>query len=207
MENNNRKDTYVLSDIIKEIRLTRKNVPQTKTILTWLKGTEFDINNDISLKSCYDYKTYKSCKKFIEEAIKTKISQSKSKNKLERIYFYISVGGTPELNDKFKIEISDHLITRITSPKGCDRYCTENQIGKPQNWIKLPAILMPDGSYIDSIKKLLSEKYGQSITKVSNDIYQVVDSSGMFMNVIKNIRESIFSSLDNKWFSFNYDTN
>ena len=198
------RESIKLSNIIKEIRLTRKYVPNSKIILSWLKGTEFDIKDEntvLTVNSTYDYNTSRKVKAFIENAIKVKLEEKKAKNKLDRIYFYISIGGTPELTNQFKIEVKDHLTTRTLSPKGCDKYCTENQIGKPQNWVKLPVILLPDGNYFDIIRKYLNEC--SKITKVSNDIYLINSSS--FINTIKEIRTEIFNKMENNWFCKKYD--
>lgn len=199
---NNIKENYTLSDIIKELRLTRKNVPTTKVIISWLKGTEFDVSEGtLNVNTSYEYKRYKSCKKFIEQTIKNKLLESKAKNKFDKIYFYISLGGTIELHNQIKIECKDHLVTKVLSPKGCDKYCTENQIGKPQNWVKLPAIVMPNGDYIDEIKKFLNAQ--PKLTKISNDVYKVNDFD--CVNYIKEVRQTIFNTIENKWFAFNYN--
>ena len=119
-------DCIKLSNIIKEIKLTRKYVPTSKIIISWLKGTEFDVKEgNLTTDVVYDYKTSRKVKTFIENAIRNKLEQKKIKNKSERIYFYISIGGTQELVNQFKIEVKDHLTTKVLSPKGCDKYCTE----------------------------------------------------------------------------------
>ena len=200
---NNRKETYKLSDIVKEMKLIKRNVPSTTTILSWLRGTEFDVSDgNLSKDTVYTYKDYTNLKKFINKTIINKANEKKMKNKLERIYLYISVGGTPELKNQFKIEAKDHLSTKVLSPKGCDKYCTENQIGKPQNWVKLPPILMPNGDYYETVKMYLNNSYTSTITKISNDIYQV-KSDYAFINVMRDIYENIFKTIETKWFDFN----
>lgn len=195
-------DCIKLSNIIKEIKLTRKYVPTSKIIISWLNGTEFDVKEgNLTTDVVYDYKTSRKVKTFIENAIRNQLEQKKIKNKSERIYFYISIGGTQELVNQFKIEVKDHLTTKVLSPKGCDKYCTENQIGKPQNWIKLPVIMLPNGNYFDVIKKYLNEN--PNITKISNDIYSISDFH--FVNAIKNIRRDIFNKIEDDWFKEKYD--
>jgi len=206
MEDNNLKTTYKLTDIIKEIRLTRKHVPVTKVILGFLKGTEFD-NGSLSVSTEYNLENYKKCKKYIDTAIKNHIQLLKEQNKLDKNYLYISIGGTKELDSQFRIEAKDHFTSRVLSPKGCDKYCTENQIGKPQNWVKLPIIMMPRGDYFDLVKKYLNDKKGE-LTKISNNVYHVESSAlydRSFIEYMAHLQNEIFQLIEYKWVETNYD--
>lgn len=201
----NCKTDYKLSDIIKEIRLIRKSVPTTKVIIQWLRGTEFDTidenGNDVGLKKVYDYKTYKRLKIFIDTAIKNKLAEKRSQNKQARVYLYLYAGGTPELKDKIRIDVKDHLTTKQCTPRGCDKYCTDNQIGKPANWVKLMPILLPDGNYFERIKQILNDF--DSLTKVSSDTYQV-DNADNIINIVHALQITILTQICNDWYESNF---
>lgn len=192
--------TYKLSDIIRELKLTRKSVPSTKVIIGWLKGTEFDMDNNVSSNSVYDYKQSRACKHFIESVIKVKLNEQRIRNKSSKVFLYISVGGTKELQNQFKLEITDHMISKILSPKGCDKYCTENQIGKPTNWIKMPVVVLNSIDDFEEIRKSLN--VDPFITKISNNTYVYKNTS--FMEYIKTFRNNIQTNLNNAWFKSNY---
>lgn len=193
--------TFKLSDVIKEIRLTRKNVPTNRTIFSWLKGTEFDGNpNEIT----FDLKKAKACKKFIEDAIKNLSNEKKRKNKFDRLYLYVYLGGTKELNNLIRIDAKDHFTNKQISPKGCEKYCTENQTGKPQNWVKLPVITMPNGEYIDTVYETLT-KLDEIESRVSTDTFKIKPDIDLVDFSKNTLLPNIYNAILNKWYGFNYN--
>jgi len=191
------KRTYKLSEIIKAIKSVVK-APNSKVLINTLKGTDFD-NGNLSVSSEFDYKTSNQIKSFLKEVIKQKNKVKKEKQKGEKVYFYVYIGGTPELKNRFKINISDHPITKVIVPAGCDKYCTENQYGKPTNWVRTIPIVLNNGHEYDKIKQRLNN--ANNVIKVSNDIYEYKGPDSFFINFVKEFKESVFKGVNDYWFS------
>ena len=186
---------FRLEDLVKQMRKSSTKIPAINVIRSWLSNTEFDV-------PYFTETSYKDCKKYIENIIKTKESEKRNKKNEAKLYFYMYIGGTPELKNKLKIDVDDHLKVKQVSPKGCDKYCTENQIGKPQNWVKLPPMLMHDSRYFEKIKEFINSQ--TNLVKTENNIYDYSNVNVSFIDYIRNLRKAIFNDLlESQWFEFN----
>lgn len=189
-----------LSKLIKSIKKDNKNMPSSKVILGLLKGSQYECKT-VSDNIPDDMVT--AFKKYINNEVKLSVKRKKEQAKEAKVFFYISIGGTPELRNTFKIELSDHLMKKTISPKGCDKYCTENQIGKPVNWIKLPVIVLNDYKEFDCIKMSLNEN--NEFTRIDTNVFTYDESGCDFISRMKSLRENISYMVNNNWFTRNYN--
>jgi len=188
-----------LATIIKSVKKTNKNVPNSKVVLGWLNSFGYktvadDVPEELESK----------IKSIITEEVRKVVRQKKEQAKEQKIFFYISIGGTPELKNTFKIELSDHLMKKTISPKGCDKYCTVNQIGKPVNWIKLPVIVLNNYLEFDKIKLDINKI--PNISRIDTNVFKFDNLSDIgFLQETKALREKISLMVNNNWFGFNYN--